>query len=317
MKIVYIGTPYFSASLLEKLHCSAEELGLEIDHVITQPDQPVGRKKILTPSPVKIMAQKLDYDVEHTFERFLKTDGLDLAILYAYGNIITKTQLEKPVYGFWNIHPSMLPDFRGASPITYPVILGHSTTGVTLMQMDVELDHGPVISQAPFTIPETALRPELEVALTEMAFQILKDTLPAFKAEKHIKCYSQDHHKATFTRQLEKNDGYISWDLLQKSMKNERITFEALPSVIQDYYQRNNIERLESETFESAKIVWNLYRSFVGWPGIWTIISIKGQDKRMKITSLHYSDSVISLELVQLEGKNETDFSTFKTAYLD
>ncbi len=317
MKIVYIGTPYFSASFLEKLHFSAEELGLKIDHVITQPDQPVGRKKVLTASPVKIMAQKLAYDVEHDFNRFMKTEGLDLAILYAYGNIITKSQLEKPSHGFWNIHPSVLPAFRGASPITYPLVLGHTSTGVTLMQMDVELDHGPVISQRPFDIPSSTLRPELEVALTEVAFQILKDTLVRFKAERYIECYSQDHQKATFTRQLEKKDGYISWDLLQKSMNNERISFEALPSVIQDYYVRNSIERIENITFMSAEIVWNMYRAFVGWPGIWTSIPVKGEEKRVKINSLSYRDNLISLEMVQLEGKNETDYATFKAAYLE
>lgn len=314
---MYIGTPYFSASFLEKLHSSTEELGLEIDHVITQPDQPVGRRKILTPSPVKIMAQKFDYDVEHDFHRFMQTDGLDLAILYAYGNIITKSQLEKPAHGFWNIHPSMLPAFRGASPITYPLMLGYTDTGVTLMQMDVELDHGPVISQRSFDIADSALRPELEVALTEVAFQILKDTFVGFKAERHIECYSQDHQKATFTRQLEKKDGYISWDLLQKSMKNERISFEALPSVIQDYYIRNSTERIENNTFMSAEIVWNMYRAFVGWPGIWSSIPVKGQQKRIKINSVSYSDNKISLDRVQLEGKNETDFATFKSAYLD
>lgn len=317
MKIVYIGTPYFSASLLEKLHSSAEELGLVIDHVITQPDQPVGRKKVLTPSPVKIMAQKLSYDVEYNFDRFMKTEGLDLAILYAYGNIITKSQLEKPAHGFWNIHPSLLPAFRGASPITYPLVLGHSITGVSLIQMDVELDHGPIIAQAPFRIPQTALRPELEVELTEVAFQILKNTLVRFKAEKHVECHSQDHRQATFTRQLEKKDGYISWDLIQKSMKNERIEFEALPSVIKDYYERNSVERVQSAFFMSAEIVWNMYRAFVVWPGIWTSIPVKGEEKRVKINTLSYRDNLIYLQTVQLEGKNETDFSTFKAAYIE
>ena len=155
INLAYFGTPDFSARLLEKV-ITTSDLPVDLKLAVTQPDKPVGRKQTLTPSPVKEVAKKYgievwDYNLkdqklkskneESSLIKNLKQKEIDLVLLYAYGEIIEQELLDTPRYGFWNIHPSLLPKYRGASPITYPIILGDAETGVTLMKMDEKLEH--------------------------------------------------------------------------------------------------------------------------------------------------------------------------------
>jgi len=223
LKLAYFGTPYFSADFLERLitDTTINQL-IEVKLVVTQPDKPAGRKQILTPSPVKIIANKYGVEIydanssqqnfrgSQLFEqvsaeatpriprmneartvptnvgmrvdlprKFLLTDKLkqaniDIALLYAYGQIIPKDLLTVPKYGFLNIHPSLLPKYRGPSPIAYPLILGSSKTGVTIIKMDEQIDHGPIIAQEELAISPTDRRPDLEKKLTNLAFEMFK-----------------------------------------------------------------------------------------------------------------------------------------------
>lgn len=262
MKIAFIGTPYFAATFLKTLFNSADELGIEIPVVLTQPDQPQGRKKVLTPSPVRVMAESLGLPVITKLQE-IRNYECDLALLFAYGEIIPQSILDYPEYGFWNIHPSLLPKYRGASPITYPILLGEASTGVTLMQMDAELDHGPVLAQAPFSIPQEATRKELEAELTDLAFTVFKNTFSTFKAEKQLKCQEQIHAQATFTRVLSKQDGFISTLTLNKALNGEIITQTELPEIIVEFYRRNaGIEKPFSE-YSASQVVFNAYRALI------------------------------------------------------
>ena len=122
LKVAYFGTPDFSARLLKKL-IDAVDLPIGIVQVVTQPDKKVGRKQVLTPSPVKVLAQENNIPVEDDL-RFMNNDlrNVDLVILFAYGDIISLDTLAKPKYGFWNVHPSLLPKYRGPSPVAEPLI---------------------------------------------------------------------------------------------------------------------------------------------------------------------------------------------------
>ena len=115
MKIVYIGSPSFSADILKQLISDKESLSIDVTAVITQPDQPVGRKKIMTPTAVKLTAEELSIPV-YTNLSVIKGNTPDLVILFAYGEIIPQWALDLPQFGFWNIHPSLLPEFRGRLP---------------------------------------------------------------------------------------------------------------------------------------------------------------------------------------------------------
>lgn len=312
MKIAYLGAPDFSATLLEELIIKSSP-GIAIVQVICPPDKPVGRKKKLTPSPVKVMAERHNIPVSESIKDL--DISVDLAILFAFGKIIPKEILSKPTYGFWNIHPSLLPQYRGASPTIYPILLGDQRTGTTLMQMDEGLDHGAVIDQEEYLINSTDTRLNLEEELTTQAFPLIQKNLLALQANKKVNCQEQAHSQATYTRMVSREDGYIPLSLVREAMQNTFITFDALPSVIKDFYLKNNMLASKTKRYSSTDIVMQMYRGLYGWPGIWTTVSLSNQDRRLKLLKVHKLDTGLSIEEVQLEGKKPIPFQTLIQAY--
>ncbi len=296
LSIAYFGTPYFSARFLEKCLTDTTVNQLtEIKFIVTQPDKPVGRKQILAPSPVKQVAEKFQIPIPNfqTNSKFQIPNfkKIDLALLFAYGQIIQKELLNIPRYGFWCIHPSLLPKYRGPSPIASPLILGDKETGVTLIQLDEKIDHGPIIAQDTLPIGPSDRRPDLEVKLTDLAFGIFKKLVIKLTRSQgnELKFNEQDEQKATYTKMFEKKDGFIPFENLIRHMGGEN----------------------------SPETVYNLFRGLYPWPGVWTVIKISGKEKRLKITDLSLSPKPYTLIpiKVQLESKKEVDFETFKKAY--
>ena len=137
LRLAYFGTPDFSAEFLEKMYTDTD-LPIEIVLVVTQEDKVVGRNSEPTPNAVKSFAKAHNIDVAHSLSGFdCSYREIDIAFLFAYGKIIKTDLLRAPKHGFWNLHPSMLPNFRGASPVSYPLILGKDQTGVSLMIMEM------------------------------------------------------------------------------------------------------------------------------------------------------------------------------------
>jgi len=333
LKIVYFGTPYFSADFLEKL-ITDEELKkiIEVKLVVTQPDKKTGRKQIITPSPVKVVAQKHGLKIEYLkFNKNLKLKikNCDLALLYAFGQIIPKEILSAPKIGFFCVHPSLLPKYRGPSPMVYPLMLGDKTTGVTIYQMDDRIDHGPIIMQEEYKILPMDQRPDLEIKLTNLAFEMFKKLIKTGVEGKGIQAArsrgEQNHKQATYTRLLTKQDGYIPFETLKKALNNEPLTASQLPKIIKDYFTKNPNDKkklIHNPKFLPAGrhgLILNLYRAFFPWPGLWTQIQPDrlnwAYPKRLKIIDLAIIDDKLILKRVQLEGKKEVDFSTFNRAY--
>ena len=203
MKIIYLGTPEFSAVILEALINSDHEIAA----VITNPDAPIGRKQILTPSPVKIIAEKNKIPIIKLEE--IQKDA-DLAIVAAYGKIIPKNILNIPRYGTINVHPSLLPKYRGASPIQNTILNGDKKTGVTIMKLDEEMDHGPILAQAELPIAGNDTYESLSQKLTILGEKLLIKTIPDYVSGK-IKPVEQKHAEATYTKIIKKEDGKIDW----------------------------------------------------------------------------------------------------------
>ena len=181
LTISYFGSSDFSADFLEKLVSDISlKQNVEIKFVVTQPDRPVGRKQILTPTPVKSVAKKYDLEVVEIdnlklIKNFkLKISNLDFCLLYAYGSIIPEELLVLPKYGFWCLHPSLLPKYRGTSPMATALINGDKKTGMTIIKMDSQIDHGPIIAQESLTIEKDYKRPDLEEKLTDLGFEMFK-----------------------------------------------------------------------------------------------------------------------------------------------
>lgn len=332
IKIAYFGSPYFSAWFLEKLitDVSINQL-IKIKLVVTQPDKPVGRKQIMTKSPVKLIAEKYKIPIHSNSNLFrdsnlefrILLEQVDLALVFAYGQIIPKELLDIPKYGFWCIHPSLLPKYRGASPIAYPLILGEEKTGVTIIKMDEKIDHGPIIAQEEMEILPTDKRPDLEIKLTDLAFTKLKNllikdcaSLSRSLSRCTIDARPQDNKQTTYAPYLKRDDGFIPLSTLIKSIKNEPLSFEKLPKIIKNYYLKYSF-LFQRRSYKDSKLIFDLFRGLYAWPGIWTLIKINGKEKRLKITELSLCPKPYSLILisVQLEGKKEIDFKTFNKAY--
>lgn len=220
-----MGTPEFSALILEKLIKSSLFCP---QVVITAPDQAQGRKMLLQPSPVKKIAKAGKIDVwqpvslknNKGIEKKLKETKADLFIVAAYGLILPSKILSIPSRGCLNVHPSLLPRHRGASPLQQTILDNDAETGTTLILMDEKVDHGPIVSQKKLAQKvENMDYPNLARALAELSAKLLLSTLPQFLNGK-IKPQNQNHNLATFTKKIKKKDGKINWN--QSAQEIER-----------------------------------------------------------------------------------------------
>ncbi|OGK51539.1 hypothetical protein A2966_04605 [Candidatus Roizmanbacteria bacterium RIFCSPLOWO2_01_FULL_41_22] len=308
LKIVYFGTPSFSADFLEMI-LKDRALPVEVAAVVTQPDKPVGRKQILTPPPVKIVAEKYRLPVYNKLHVTRYMLHVDIGLVYAYGELIPQEILAQAKFGFWNIHPSLLPKYRGPSPIAYPLILGDSETGVTLMKMDEQLDHGSIVAQQKTPIMPHETRSDLETKLTIIGYQLFKRQIPKLIWDDTWQ--PQNHSLATHTRQLTKADGLIPFSVLQAALQGKNLAWK--PAISAQYYK---LHVLQLTTYYSLlATIFNLFRGLSPWPGLWTKVKIDGQTKRLKIIKIKIENLKMKIITVQLEGKKEVDFSTFNQAY--
>ncbi|EKE14725.1 MAG: hypothetical protein ACD_12C00323G0002 [uncultured bacterium] len=340
LKLAYFGAPEFSARFLEKL-LTDKQLPIEIKLVVTQPDKPVGRKQILTPSPVKVTAQ--NHKIK-TYEIFpAKTANyrllthlfyelkIDAVIVYGYGGIIPAYLLQSVRIGFFNLHPSLLPKLRGPSPIPYSIFFTfndvYNYTGITLFKMDEKIDHGPIIIQKKMQILPTDKKPDLEIKLTNLAFEMLKKILIKLILTdfNRFRLIKQDEKQATYTRRLKKEDGFIPFGVLKATLENKipnerSVKIKFIPKIITDFQQKNpNHSIANCQLPNSPIIIFNYFRGLYPWPGIWTKVKINGQEKRLKITDINLVGDTnlhpLQIIKVQLEGKKEVDFTTFNRVY--
>src|SRR3989344_1477466 len=214
IRLIFFGTSHFAVPILTQLVRS----GYRPQLVVTQPDAPVGRKKVLTPPPIKDAAVQMGLPIFQPAS--LKTDETALVlekkspgifILAAYGKIVPRRILEIPRLGSLNAHPSLLPKFRGASPIHAAILSGETETGATIIQMDSEVDHGPIVAQEKFSLhgDETYLR--LSTQLAEFSAELLLGALPSYMEGK-TELLPQHHEKASFTGLIKPTDAKIDWN---------------------------------------------------------------------------------------------------------
>lgn len=212
-KIVFMGTPDFSVPVLTMLH----DEGYDILAVVTQPDRPVGRKRILTPPPVKEEAIRLGLPVLQP-EKLRTSEELaeliqmkpDLLVTAAYGQILPKDLLDAPRLGCINVHASLLPKYRGGAPIHQAVIDGESETGVTIMYMVEKLDAGDIISQTTVPITDEDNTGILFEKLSVAGTKLLKDTLPSIIDGSNERI-PQDEKHVSFAGNITREQERIDW----------------------------------------------------------------------------------------------------------
>lgn len=223
MRVVFMGTPEFAVPCLQKLI----DCGHEVTGVFTQPDKPQGRKMIMTPPPVKVLAEENGIKVyqptkmrDGTALEMLKEANPELCIVVAYGKILPKEILEYPEYGCINIHASLLPKLRGAAPIQWSVINGFDKTGVTSMQMDEGLDTGDMLIMRSVEIGENMTAGELHDELSALGASVLEETIDAL-LKNELKPVKQNHDEFTYAPMLSKELSPIDWNLSAKEVHNK------------------------------------------------------------------------------------------------
>lgn len=212
-KIVFMGTPAFSVPILEALIAGK----YEILAVVTQPDRPVGRKKVMTQTPVKLAAlkhgllvlqpEKITGSVE--MDKIIEMQP-DLLITAAFGQFLPQKLLNAPKHGAINVHASLLPKYRGGAPVHYALINGEKETGVTIMYMEKKMDAGAILSQRSLEITKKDDVGTLFNRLSALGKELLIDTLPDLLAGK-IKPIIQDEEKVTFSPNIKPEEEIIDW----------------------------------------------------------------------------------------------------------
>lgn len=207
-----MGTPDFACPGLTTLLAAPE---FELVGVFTQTDKPVGRKQILTPPPIKELAQKNKLQIFQPLKIKTEVDTIknlkpDIIIVIAYGKIIPPEILAIPTYGCINVHASLLPKYRGAACLNAPILNGDSETGVTIMQMDAGLDTGPILRQAKIKLASEESLADVHDRLAELGAQSLVSTITDFIQGK-IEPRVQDEKEASYIKTLKKEDGKIDW----------------------------------------------------------------------------------------------------------
>ncbi len=289
MKIIFMGTPDYAGRILEKIITTA---GIEVVAVYTQPDKPVGRKKILTPPIVKTIALQNGISVyqpnrlrnEDIIKEVISIE-CDYIAVAAYGQILPKEILNHaPCI---NLHASILPHYRGASPIQQTLLNGDTTTGVTAMLMDEGLDTGDIIKIATIDVGADEMAESLFERLTDVASDLTVDVLQNFATFTPQK---QNEALASHCKKITKQDGEIA--------------------------------------FENAEEIFNKYRAFTPWPGIYLasglklkeikLLENKSQNESGKILQIEKNGIVVGckkgtlqVSRVQPESKNEMDVLSY------
>lgn len=306
LKIIFFGTPDFAAVMLKTLIDS----DYNITAVFTQPDKKVGRKQEVVYSPVKDFALKNKITIfqpqglrESGLSEQIKKINPDLFVVAAYGKILPEEFLEIPKLGAINVHASLLPKYRGASPVQCALLDGEKETGITLMRMNEKMDEGDILVQEKAEIGEKDTAETLMEELAELGAKMTVKFIPDWISEK-IDSSPQDHSKATYCKPVKRDDGKVDWN-------------------------------------STAEEIYHKWRAYFPWPGIFSDLKIRNQPKRLKLleieivpsaetgeklgkivkynqeTAVQTKKGLIVLKKIQLEGKKGIDINEFLRGFPD
>ena len=313
MKYVFFGTPEFAAAVLEKLM----NAGYTPAAVVCNPDEPVGRKQIITPPPVKrlIVNSKLPIEI---FQPATKSElsaishkllaiQPDLAVVAAYGKILPKDILDIPARGFLNIHGSLLPSYRGASPIHAAILNGDKETGVTIMEVDEEMDHGSIISNIKYQISKNDTYESLSRKLAEIGADLLIKTIPDYISGK-ITSVPQEHDKATYTKIIKKEDGKIDWQKPAEEIERMVRAYHLWPNAWTTWNEKI-LKILEAEVSEDK----NGHQ--IG--GVFLLQHSNILENVGMLLSVQCGDGILIIKKLQLEGGRSLPIEEFLNGHKD
>ncbi|MEI6042630.1 MAG: methionyl-tRNA formyltransferase [bacterium] len=298
--LIFFGSSVMSVKVLNAM----QSFGMQVDAIVTVPDKPQGRKLVLTANPTKLWA--IEHNIPHLEFAKLNDEAFDklnnftnssgspekpkLFIVASYGKIIPERFLEIPDFGALNVHPSKLPEFRGASPLQSTILADKNKTAVTVIKMDKEMDHGPIFAQKEVDIASIADWPvkysEFESITANIGAELISENIDAY-INSELKLIEQNHSLATFTKKITKEDGQID------------------PWTTDESEQRQNILKI---------------RAFEEWPGAYFFIDklIKGETKKLRVIIkdaewIDYAEDGRKLHITKVvpEGGKEMTWKSF------
>lgn len=294
--ILFFGSTTDSVIVLEKLSALKE---FNVAAVVTQPARPVGRDKIITPTPVETWARSHNvavlsfpsnpekpwlYADEGQVIDALQPIGADILVSASYGVKIPWETIQKAKYGGINVHPSILPHWRGADPVPWAILSGDHQIGVTVVTLSESFDEGKILAQEKIPITPKDTSDPLRTKLFDMGAKLLTSLLPHYVEGKVKGTIPHYDTSLPYAKKFKREDGFEPWDVLNAAMETGTDT-----------------DRIERK-----------FRALDPWPGMWTRVN----GKRLIIRALHPNNGKLVLDAVQLEGKNPVSWSQFKDAYI-
>lgn len=277
---VFFGTPEYAVHTLNAL----KNNGFLPSLIVCSPDARVGRKQILTAPPVKIFANENSIPVlqpakidNTVIDEILKHEP-KYAVVAAYGKILPANLIDAIPYGFLNVHPSLLPLYRGPAPEIGPILNGDNKTGVTIILLDPMVDHGPILDQHEIVLNGNEFAHEMACELFKIGGEMLADIIPKW-LDGGINSIDQNHDLATFTHKTKKLDGKINLT-------------------------------------DDAKTLWAKWRAYYPWPGLYFEIEHGGKPMHIKINEVNFDGQNFAPTIVTPEGKKPITFTEFQKNYL-
>lgn len=306
IRIVFFGSTSDSVLVLDSIAtANIREYHLTLSAIVTQSPKPVGRSQTVTPTPVEQWAKAHGIPVLTFAPQAEKpwlfqndtqvTDALeplkaDLIISASFGLKIPWQAIKKCPYGGLNIHPSILPRWRGADPVPWAIMTGDHQIGVSIATLSEKFDQGKILAQEKIPIGPKDTSDPLRTKLFTLGAELLITMLPDYLSG-GMKEVPQKAPTSAYARKLKREDGFVSWEALQKAMIDGT----------------------------DAQIVDRKFRALIPWPGLWTEITIKSRQKtepkRLKILTIHLDNGKLVLDDVQLEGKKPVSMKQLLEGY--
>jgi methionyl-tRNA formyltransferase len=290
MNFIFFGTDDFSVGVLNEL----KKAGLMPKIIITAPDRPAGRGNQIQKPEAKIWAEKNKVrclQPERYDNKFLNeiSGDWDIFALASYGRIIPDSVLDIPKKGTLNVHPSLLPKYRGASPIESAMLADDKNTGVTIMLMDEKMDHGPILLQELMEIEEWPAKIELEKEMAQIGGQLLAGAIPLWMNDE-IVAENQNHSRATFTLKMSKSHGLIEVE---------------------------KILNLKDLSQKEQRDIFLKIQAFSPWPSAFFFLKTDKEVVRVKITESKWTEDGLEILKVLPAGRKEMSWDNFRNGFLN
>ena len=305
MRLLFMGTPHYVVPVLQAVAAAPD---VQVVAVYTPPDKPRGRGRQMEMPPVKVFALERGLPVNQPpslrperVQQELAGFQPDVIVVAAYGKLLPPPVLSTPPHGCLNLHPSLLPRYRGASPVATAILNGADTTGVTLMLLDEGMDTGPVISQREYALAGRETAGPLTEALFQLGAEVLLDCLPSWITGR-LAARRQDEAQATVTRKLQRSDGNADWLLPATALERQSRAYNPWPGLF-THWQGQVLKLLEVVPLPVAA-------STHAGPG--QVLQLTAGETAVGVST---GEGVLGLITIQLEGRRPQSAGDFLRGY--